>query len=336
MEILETYKNIIFYVMTYLAITLTIKYFMNGPKTKLKRSLDCKVAIVTGSSSGIGINTAYELLKSGATVIFACRDEEKTKKVINAIKDEKQRKKAYFLRLDLSSFNSVINFANEFKKKFDRLDLLVNNAACQSKSFIITEDKIEKTIQTNTLSPILLSFCLLDHLNKTHGRVVNVSSDSYKYFVKDAKFYDLLDITDYESHAKKYHCLQEYRYSKLGNIYFTQELDEYIEKNRLNVQTVAVHPGVIFTQLGRDFKLISLLFKALFWFLTKSPETGAQTTLHACFAQGNDFNPASYYTNCAVTKLMTHANDQESRKAFINLCKRYFALHQEASNLVKF
>jgi 3-oxoacyl-ACP reductase-like protein len=111
----------------FLASLALLKKYFNGPKNFIRRSLENQIAIITGASAGLGKETAKDLLKNGATVIFACRNEAKTLAVIKSITDKDTIKNAHYMNLNLSSFNSVEKFVNEFSKKFDKLDLLINN-----------------------------------------------------------------------------------------------------------------------------------------------------------------------------------------------------------------
>ncbi len=277
-------------------LTLIPLYFlrkhMKGPKAICNESLVGKIIIVTGSSSGIGIETAYQLLNKGATVIMACRDEKKTLEVINNYPNKTLRSNAYFMKLDQSSFTSVINFANEFKNKFDKLDILVNNAGAVYSNYTKTEDNLESTFQVNTLSPMLLSFQLLDMINNSKGRIINVASKGYRRAKHDSNYYDSYDVkTDNASNEKDYSGLMRYCSSKLGNILFTQELDEYCKANGLDVKTASLHPGVISTELAREYqnkwllRLFLLSITPIFWFISKPVEYGAQTTLSLCYVK---------------------------------------------------
>jgi len=86
-----------------------------------------KIVIVTGSSAGLGEETAKDLLNKGAKVIFVCREKNKTLNVINQITNESNKDNVIFIELNLISLKTVANFENDFSKKFDKLDLLINN-----------------------------------------------------------------------------------------------------------------------------------------------------------------------------------------------------------------
>ena len=102
-------------------ILFLIKKYCNGRFTNLRKNMKGKVVIITGSSAGLGKETAFQLLEDGADVIFACRDESKTLNVINSHEFTNQdcKKRAHFVKLDLASFEDVSNFAEKIKKTFN-------------------------------------------------------------------------------------------------------------------------------------------------------------------------------------------------------------------------
>ena len=331
MDYLTSYKNYIVYGVGLVCLYSLRKYF-NGPKTYLHRDLKGKIIILTGASEGIGKQTALQLLDDGAIVIFACRDEKKTLSIIDQL-DKKVKENAIYINLDLSSFKSVLAFVKEFKKRFNRLDILINNAASCFKSFDKTEDGIERTLQVNTISPYILTTLLFSIIKESDGRVINVSSKGYRRWVKESKYYDEIDINK----SDEYSGLTQYCYSKLGNIYFTQDFNEHCKENNINVRTASLHPGVINTELGRDYKsiwfrcLFFIIFP-LFWFFTKTQKMGSQTTLHLCYLKDEDFKSGEYYSDCKVQTLEKHALDKNARISFMNLVRKYISQNKEISN----
>ena len=353
------------YLLIYLAIAifiiLLLKIYFNGPSAKVK-DMTGKVVIVTGSSASIGKETAFDLIKQGAIVIFACRNESKTLSVINKL-DSKYRDQAIYMNLNLNSFKSVRKFVEEFKKKFNKLDILINNAGTLFEDFIITEDGFEATLQTNTLSPILLTDLLYDTLVFSQGKCINVASDGHKhanydtkrfdfnYFLKkeikkEAENYDTTvnnrlnqnentpnDISkihnrgDYSwSYATSF---QQYCFSKLGNVYFTQFLDDFAFQNKDKIFTYSVHPGFIINGRMNSLdsnscfvKFLLILLYPILYILSKSQNKGAQTTLHCCYAEDKDLISGGYYKDCKIGSLgkVAKADKKEQRKEYILKC----------------
>ena len=115
----------------FIVLGFIIKKWANGPLNPIKKDLTGKLIIVTGSSDGIGLETAKDLLRSNARVIFACRNKNKTQEIINKF-PENYKKNAIFIQLDLASFKSIENFVKEIKSKYPKIDILINNAGLSS------------------------------------------------------------------------------------------------------------------------------------------------------------------------------------------------------------
>jgi len=287
----------------FLGSVFLVRYFFNGPKTYAKRDMNGKIALVTGCSAGIGKETAKDLLNKGAKVVFACRDKTKTLNVINQITNESNRNNAIFMQLNLTSFNSVAAFVDEFSKKFDKLDLLINNAGLFNDKFILTENNLENTLQTNHISHFALTGMLLKFLKKSDDpRIINVSSRAH--YSTDNTL-DVLPISE-----KTYKTISIYAISKAANIYFSEALKQYSESRSdeiSKIKAVSLHPGAVLTELyhteGR-----SALFKALIWIFYpvikmffKDELMGAQTTLHCAYIDKSKLVNGGYYSNCCET-----------------------------------
>ena len=211
-----------------------IKKWANGPLTPIKKDLTDKLVIITGSSDGIGLEVAKDLLNSNAKVIFACRNKTKTENIINAL-PEKSKKYAIFIQLDLESFKSIENFAKEIKSKYPKIDILINNAGLGGANFHKTEDGFINVFQVNYLGNVLLTLLLLDHFNEKESKIVNLSSALYKMSKLTYGYSKLMnnfdDMMDYYSHKGTKQVI--YLDTKLLIVYFSQYLANFFEKNIL-------------------------------------------------------------------------------------------------------
>ena len=291
-------KNII-----YILITLVIiRIYCNGPRTKESKNMKDKIVIITGSSAGLGKETARDLLNKGAKVIFACRDKEKTLRVINKVTNEFNKKNAVFIHLNLTSFKSVNLFVQEFSKKFDKLDLLINNAGIINEKLIFTEDNLENTIQTNHISHFALTGLLLKFLKKSEDpRIINLSSLAHNWINNS---YDYFSFTE-----KSYSMFIIYGISKAANVFFTETLKEFSENKKefSKLKIACVHPGPCFTEFTRIegkplwFKVLMLLLGHVCMSLfIKDEFMGAQTTLHCCYIDREKLENGAYYKDCDV------------------------------------
>jgi NAD(P)-dependent dehydrogenase (short-subunit alcohol dehydrogenase family) len=219
-----------------------------------------KVIVVTGANVGLGYESAKEFSRKGARTIMACRSMEKGNKALSGIKAEIPHAKAELMHLDLASLKSIHRFSDEFKSRFDRLDVLLNNAGIMMVPHGRTEDGFEKQFGTNHLGHFALSGLLIDLiLNTPKSRVVNVSSTAHRFGKMD--WSNLM----YENNG--YGRMRAYGRSKLSNLLFTYELQKRFELARVNCISVAAHPGIADTELGRyvedklSWRFLSVFFR---------------------------------------------------------------------------
>lgn len=239
------------------------------------------VAIVTGSSSGIGFEAARVLTHKNATVIMAVRDPQKAEKAIGKIKAQKKNADVAFMLLDLASLESVKNFAAEFSQKYSRLDLLINNAGVMIPPYSKTADGFELQFGTNHLGHFALTGRLLALLLKTPGsRILNVSSNAHKF--------GKIDFNDLNWEQRFYKSWVAYGDSKIANLYFTYELQRRLNEIGAATIATAAHPGWTATELQRHSKI----FKLMNHFFPMKIEQGALPTLRAATdenAAGGDY-----------------------------------------------
>jgi NAD(P)-dependent dehydrogenase (short-subunit alcohol dehydrogenase family) len=198
-----------------------------------------KVCLVTGATDGIGKVTVRALAESGATVIGVGRDPAKIRTVMKEIGNTPGSLE--FLTADLSSQAQIRALADEFKRKYDRLDVLMNNAGALFTSYRESVDGIEMTFALNHLSYFLLTNLLLDTITASApARIINVSSNAHEGSTID--FDDL-------GQRRHYSGWSAYGASKLANILFTYELAQRLEGTGITVN--AVHPGFVNTNFQR-------------------------------------------------------------------------------------
>lgn len=208
--------------------------------------LSGKVAIVTGSNTGIGFETAKALYEAGARVTIAARDPEKVQMAIQKIRSGTVEKGEFgFGVLDLGNLSSVKKFAENFMQKHSNLDLLINNAGVMVPPASKTADGFELQFGVNYIGHFALTGHLLELLKKTsHSRVVTLSSGA-------ATLVDTIDFDNLRL-EKNYDEWREYAISKLADILFSYELDRRFKNAGISAISVAAHPGVTRTDLQRN------------------------------------------------------------------------------------
>jgi NAD(P)-dependent dehydrogenase (short-subunit alcohol dehydrogenase family) len=200
-----------------------------------------KVVLITGSTDGIGRQAAVELAALGATVLVHGRNESRGKVAVEEIQTSTGNQKVDLLISDLSSLKQVRELAAEVERRYDRLDVLLNNAGVFMNERILTEDGFEMTYAVNHLAPFLLTNLLLNLLKKSApSRVVTVSSVAHTR--------GRIDFENLQA-EKTFAGYYAYALSKLANVLFTYQLARLLEG--AGVTSNCLHPGVIGTKLLR-------------------------------------------------------------------------------------
>ncbi len=230
-----------------------------------------KVCIVTGSNSGIGKETALALTGMGATVVMAVRDPQRGEDARAEIIKRTGKDTVDLMLCDLSSTNSVRQFVEEFSAKYDRLDVLINNAGAACHERQISEDGFERSLAVNYLGPFLLTRELLPLLERSApSRVINLSSGLHGR----AK----IDFDDIQS-ERNYKGMRAYESTKLMILMYTYELARRLEGTGVTANVVL--PGFVATNLGANMGSLrnKIMFKLVRPFQINA-EKGAETSVY--------------------------------------------------------
>jgi len=239
-----------------------------------------RVAIITGSNTGLGFETAKVLAAKGAHTVLAVRNLDKGNDAAARIKAAAPEATVTVQQLDLMSLDSVRAAADALRSQFDRIDLLINNAGVMYTDKGYTKDGFETQFGTNHLGHFALTGLLLDHLLGVEGsRIVTVSSVGHRILAK-IHFDDLnLD--------RSYNRVAAYGQSKLANLLFTYELARRLAAANANTAALAAHPGGSDTELLRNIPNGIRQVGEFFWkFLAQPPDMGALPSLRAATDPG--------------------------------------------------
>lgn len=240
-----------------------------------------RVAIVTGANSGIGFETARALANKGATVIMACRNLGKASPKADEIRAADPGADVEVMELDLSDLDSIRRFAEAFRARHSRLDLLINNAGIMVPPYGKTSQGFETQFGVNHLGHFALTGQLLELITSTPGaRIVNVSSVAH--------YMGRIDFSDLHW-EKGYKPQAAYGQSKLANLLFTYELQRRLSAAGKDTLAVAAHPGWTETNLQVHARSVKFMNR----FFAQQPDMGALPTLYA--ATASDVNGAEYY-----------------------------------------
>ncbi|XP_058830719.1 retinol dehydrogenase 12-like [Topomyia yanbarensis] len=318
------------YVVVYSSIAfialLLIRLFIQGGRFNKSTRCDGKVILITGANTGIGKETAQELLKRGGKVYIACRSLQKATQAKKELMEETGELDIHVRELDLSSLESVRNFAKRFLAEEPRLDILINNAGVMACPKTLTKDGFEMQFGVNHLGHFLLTNLLLDRLKASApSRIVNLSSLAHKF--------GQINKDDLNS-EKSYSELGAYNQSKLANLLFTKELAKRLEGS--GVTTYAVHPGAVYTDLQRHFGTLFFLLdnfvvRSLMQFTFKTPKEGAQTSVYAALDEDLSNKTGRYYADCQEVKPSKAAENEETARWLWKVSEEMTGLSKKTS-----
>jgi retinol dehydrogenase 12 len=247
-----------------------------------------KVVLITGATGGIGKETARALGAEGATVIVSGRDSSRLAAAAAELRAGGGKGSFEELRMDLASLDSVRTAAAEVVGRWERLDVLVNNAGVILSGRQESPDGLELTMATNHFRHFLLTDRLLDRLkDSAPSRIVNVSSTAHR----GARSVGLDDLQSQAS----YSAMGAYNRSKLANLLFTRELAHRLSGTGVSV--FAVHPGVVRTGWGRsgDTRGVLNMILSLALFVQISPRMGAAASIYAASQPGIEEHSGAFY-----------------------------------------
>ena len=221
--------------------------------------MTCRTVVVTGASSGIGLIAAREMVRVGAHVILAVRNESKGHRVAAEFPGSVEVR-----RLDVSDLSSVRTFAREWSGP---LDVLVNNAGVMDIPAARTGEGLDVQTATNSFGPFLLTSLLLPYVS---DRVVWVTSQLHRLAH--------LNVDDLNWERRPYKSLDAYNDSKLHLVLYSLELQRRLDADGAGIRSVLAHPGIATTALAAHSSSNAI---NRFPFLLNDPEHGALPTLFA-------------------------------------------------------
>ena len=228
-----------------------------------------KTVLITGANSGIGFATATALAGMGARILLVCRDARRGADAQAAVADVATEIAPKLLLADLSSLHDVRALADEVRRNFPRIDVLINNAAGMFSERGLTIDGIERTFAVNHLAPFLLTNLLIDLLKASSpARIINVAAESPL---------GKLDFGNLQG-EKRYGFLSAYFRSKLANVIFSKELARRLEGS--GVAANSMSPGPTRTRFGDNMTGLPALFPLIMKRMFPGPEAGARTLIY--------------------------------------------------------
>ena len=204
--------------------------------------MDGKVSIITGATSGVGYHAARRLAEGGATLVLVCRNGEKAENLRKEL-FQTYASKAEVVLADFSRLSDVRKAAEFILGKYQRIDVLINNAGIHRTTRILTEEGFEMVFCVNHLASYLFTRLLLERMLKSApARIIQVNSEGHRF--------GGLDLDDLTWSQRHYVGLQGYGASKVAQLLTVWEFADLLEGTGVTIN--AMHPGAVRTNIGLD------------------------------------------------------------------------------------
>jgi NAD(P)-dependent dehydrogenase (short-subunit alcohol dehydrogenase family) len=222
--------------------------------------MKAKTVLITGANSGIGKAAAIKFAREGYQVIMGCRNLDKGRLVQRYIIETTKNNQVDLLSLDVASLDSIRRFCAEYEKKYDRLDLLIHNAAYLQhgvRDYQFSQDRIELSFATNVVGPFFLTYLLRGMLEKSENpKILNACTVSVRhYFIKKRKI-EFDNLQGEFKDSRPYNTYKKYGDSKMALLLLTFKMAEVMEKSGIKVNAIQIPAIKISRDTRRQFKSI--------------------------------------------------------------------------------
>jgi NAD(P)-dependent dehydrogenase (short-subunit alcohol dehydrogenase family) len=276
-----------------------------------------KTVLITGATSGIGLQTALALTKMGARMVFTTRNLARGEEVGGFLREHAGNDAVFPMFCRLDSLASVGEFCAKFLEQHARLDVLINNAGILQTRRKLSEDGIELTFAVNHLAPFLLTRLLLGRIIEcAPARIINVSSDTH--------FDAQMDLNDLEC-KNGFPWMAAYRQSKLANVLFTYSLAEQLNGTGITVN--CLHPGFVHTSIFRNLNPLVRLFLP---FRAISPAKGAETSVFLASDPALEKTTGQYFCKKKPMRSAPASYDRELATRLWEISMQYIEKEREA------
>jgi retinol dehydrogenase-13 len=273
-----------------------------------------KVVIITGANKGIGKEAAKQIAKLGAKVYMACRSLDSANQVRDEIIKETGNQNVFVKHLDLASVDSIKKFAESFKQKESKLDVLINNAGLWTKTKKLTDINVEQTFAVNVFGHQILTKLLLDELkNAAPSRIINTASH----------YAGGLDIDDINFDKRNYNETLAYKQTKQANRMLTREWARRLEKDNISVYSMT--PGFVpSTELFREQNAVGkFLIKVFSLIEGRTIEEGADTIVWLASTDKINGSNGGFFNQRKEEKCKF--NKPEDEKRLWDKCEEYLS-----------
>jgi retinol dehydrogenase-14 len=268
--------------------------------------MEGKVVLITGATSGIGKVTAIALAGMGASMVIMGRNAKKGEQLLDEMREITGNEDSDYILCNLASLNDVKKSALDFRLRYDRLNVLIDNAGGINGKRKITADGFEYTFGVNHLAHFVLTNLLLDKLKASAPSRIVVTS-SYAHALGHIDFEDLMA-------ERTYRFFKVYNQSKLANTLFTFELARKLEGS--GVTANCFHPGAVRSNFYKGIGKIGGVMAPLVGTFMRSPEKGAESQIYLASSPEVDGITGKYFHDKKIVRSSDESLDADLAKKF--------------------
>jgi NAD(P)-dependent dehydrogenase (short-subunit alcohol dehydrogenase family) len=262
-----------------------------------------KIFVITGATSGIGKALALAVAKTGETTVIVARAAERGQAVLKEIKSLTQNSNVDLQLCDLSVLSSVRNLAEILKSKYEKINVLINNAGIYKRKRVVTVDGFEEMFAANHLGPFLLTNLLLESLQAAvqadgSARVLNITAPS----TTQLNFEDLQG-------ERNFNSLNTFGASKMANLLFTMGLARRLENTGITVN--AIHPGLVRSNILKES---FLPLRLLTWLVSSPPQKATDSILQVATAPEFEKITGKFFHHAKELQIPGYASNQEAQE----------------------
>lgn len=281
--------------------------FLKKRKTKQHantETLKCKTCVVSGATSGVGLEIVKQLARGGADIVMVCRNKDKAEKIKSELLKQ-YNAQIDIVTTDFSLLDEVRKTADIICQKYDTVDVLINSAGLHSTKRRLTADGNELVFQVNHIASFLFTMLLLDKLNNSEqGRIIQVNSEGHRF--------GGLNLSDLNWEKRHYTGLRAYGASKTAQIMTVMTLADKLRNTNITIN--AMHPGGVRTNIGNNNGLLYRAWqRAVIWHFLKDPVISGNALYYLAAAPELEKTTGRYFFLTSDEKPMQHALDETTR-----------------------
>lgn len=290
------------------------------PQKTSNESMDGKICVITGTTSGVGYQAAKRLARAGARIVMIVRNKEKAESFCNEIRTFSSNSPDYFIA-DFEDLATVRKATEEILSKYPRIDVLINNAGVHMTTRKLTKEGHETAFCVNHLASFLVTGLLLKRMiESAPSRIIQINSEGHRF--------NGLRLDDLTWEKRRYGGLRGYGASKIAQLMTVWELNDLLQGTGVTIN--AMHPGAVKSNIGHNNGIFYNLYsRYIIEPLLKNPEISGEAIYYLATSPEME-NVSGRFFNLTNEEIPApHAMNRETGKQIFKISKELTHLDKE-------